>query len=419
MTEQFPLPPTKILERLLVTDGLLMNADRWRIAHEYHRQRQNIHYQSLNQPGIVSGLGVCLISAPSEVPTNYRDRRWIQIQPGIAIDLAGNPIIVPQPETYRIATQTQSETSLTVYLVISYVDPERLRRSATADILHETFRIDEKLSPPGETEVELCRILLPPGKVELENPADVFFPGSNQLDLRYRHQVRSRPQATVRVAQIANSAATERSAANLSYLLQSVSGLYPALNAQQIEPINLEIKDINSQIKACDLLFLAIREAFSLNQEEFIGLKNYLDSGGVLLVDTSNDGDATISSILNLAQQLGHPIQDIKNMKLNHPLRTEPFSFAALPSVNQEQIHLRYGGGIILVVGELSTAWGLDDELLLPRETIRTAQEMGINILHFSWKRRQIMQLLGASDRITASSVDSWINQSAFDELNI
>jgi fatty acid desaturase len=35
----------------------LMNADRWRRAHEYHHERQNIHYQSLNQPGIVCGWG--------------------------------------------------------------------------------------------------------------------------------------------------------------------------------------------------------------------------------------------------------------------------------------------------------------------------------------------------------------------------
>ena len=419
MTEQFPLPPTKILERLLVTDGLLMNADRWRIAHEYHHQRQNIHYQSLNQPGIVSGLGVRLISAPAEVPANYRDRRWVQIQPGIAIDIVGNPIIVPQPETYRIATQAQQEESLTVYLVLSYVDPERLRRKATSDILQETFRIDEKLTPPGETEVELCRILLLPGKVELENPADVFFPGPNQLDLRYRHQVRSRPQATVRVAQIANSAVTERSADNLSSLLQSVSGLSPALNAQQIGPINLEIKDINSQIQACDLLFLATCEAFSLNQLKFAILKNYLDSGGVLLIDTPNNGDSTIASILDLAEQLGTPLQDIKKMKLNHPLRTEPFLFAALPSVNQKQINLGYGGGIILVVGDLSSAWGLDDALLLSRETIRAAQEMGINILHFSWKRRQIMQLLNAGTQIAASSFQIRTDESIFDKFNI
>ncbi|BBD70126.1 hypothetical protein NIES4072_64910 [Nostoc commune NIES-4072] len=400
MTEQFPLPPIKILERLLVTDGLLMNADRWRVAHEYHRHRQNIHYQSLNQPGIVCGLGVHLISAPAEVPANYRDERWLEVQPGIAIDIAGNPIIVPQPETYRIATQAPLDKSLTVYLVISYVDPERLRRPTNPEIIAETFRIDEKLSPPTETEVELCRIFLKQGEVKLavevklKNPVDVFFPEHNQLDLRYRQQVRSRPQATIRVAQIANSAATKRSAENLSYLVKSVSSLYPNLSAQQIEPINLEIKDIDSQIQTCDLLFLATSAEFSLNPIELAVLKNYLDLGGVLLIDTPSNSNITISSVLDLAKQLGTSLQDIKDIKPNHYLRTEPFLFSSLPVVNQEHIQIQYGEGIILVTGDLSSAWGLNDALLLSRETIRTAQEIGINILHFSWKRRQIMQLL-------------------------
>jgi hypothetical protein len=47
-----------------------------------------------------------------------------------------------------------------------------------------------------------------------------------------------------------------------------------------------------------------------------------------------------------------------------------------------------------LIMGELSAAWGLDEELSLPRSDIRTAQELGINILHFAWHRRQLTQLL-------------------------
>ncbi len=37
------------LSRLVVRDGLLLNAERWRQAHQYHRQRQNLHYQSLHR----------------------------------------------------------------------------------------------------------------------------------------------------------------------------------------------------------------------------------------------------------------------------------------------------------------------------------------------------------------------------------
>lgn len=402
MAQPFPLPPIKLLERLLVSDSLLINAERWSIAHEYHRQRQNLHYQSLNQPGIVCGLGVHLIPVPPEIPADYRDRRWVEIQPGIAIDLAGNPIIVPQPETYRIAAQVPASELLIVYLVVSYVDPEKLRRQESS-VVQETFRIDEKLSPPTDTEVELCRVLLQPGTVELKNPTDVFSPGSNQLDLRYRTQARSRPQAVMQVAQVVHQAEHAGNFANLSFLLQSVLGLYPPLLTGAVTQLNLATPELSMLLAAYDLLFLTGGESFSLTPEEFAGLKSYLDTGGVLLVDAPTDGAAMIESILGLAKQLGTPLEDLKRMNRNHPLRTQPFLFAALPTLNRQQIHIAYGGGIVLVVGQLSAAWGLDQELSLPRETIRTAQELGINILHFAWYRRRMMQLLGANAPIPIS----------------
>jgi len=405
MTQPFPLPPIQLFERLQVTDGLLMNADRWRLAHEYHRQRQNVHYQSLNQPGIVCGLGVQVMPAPADVPVGYRDGRWIQVQPGIAIDLAGNPIIVPQAETYRIAAETSATEPVMVYLVVSYVDPEKLRRKETTEILKETFRIDERLSPPGEMEVELCRILLQPGTVQLEVPTDVFFPKLNQLDLRYRTQARSRPEAVVRIAQLTHrDPEYARSFSHLSYLLQSIPGLYPAMaGVSEVSQLNLSDSS-QAAASAYDLLFLTGKESLAFNQQEFEILKSYLETGGVLLVDARPDTPALIESTLALAQQLGSPLEDIKRLNRHHPLRTQPFLFAALPSINQQSVHLGYGGGIILTVGNLSAAWGLDEKLSLSRETIRSAQELGINILHFAWQRRQLTQLLRSESTPTPTT---------------
>jgi hypothetical protein len=55
-------------------------------------------------------------------------------------------------------------------------------------------------------------------------------------------------------------------------------------------------------------------------------------------------------------------------------------------------------------VGDLSSAWGLDPDLSLSRADIRTAQELGINILHFAWKRRSMMQLLGGVGQSATST---------------
>lgn len=466
MTQSFPTPPIKPLQRVQVRDGLLMNADRWRRAHEYHHERQNIHYQSLNQPGIVCGLGVKLIPPPTEVIAQYRDGRWLQIQPGIAIDLVGNPIIVPEPIEFRIASENLTPDPLTVYLVVSYVNPEKLRRKEQREIIQETFRIDEKTSPSGELEVELCRILLEPGAVAspeappLQNPADVFFPESNCLDLRYRTQARSRAQGVVQVALVNPSpTAVLTSLSNLSYLLQSVAALYPALEgASDVEQVTLqpEEKGEKAKLSNYDLLFLNYQQSHLLKERQWDALRQYLEAGGVLLVEATIEGtnikeltavkqelqkaianldvsastadDTELSSIRqeletelesvktnlderirnlsllfkDFAQNLGTSLESITQLNRNHPLRTQPFLFSALPVINEQPIQILIGGGIVFVIGNLSSAWGLDEELSLPRETIRTAQEMGINILHFAWRRRQMMQALQLESRSAA-----------------
>lgn len=397
MTHPFPLPSIKPFERLQAFDGLLINAERWRRVHEYHRQRQNTHYQCLNQPGIVCGLGVREIAAPREVEAQYRDQRWVQIQPGIAIDLVGNFIVVPdKPINFRIATESESDSEpVMVYLVASYIDPDELRFDRQNENVQETFRIDEKSSPPSSSEVELCRILLQPGKAAITKPADVFFPGYNHIDLRYRAQAQARPQAIVRMAQVNhNDPECARSFFNLAYLLQAVEALCPSLRgADEVGQVTLEPTDEVIETDAYDLLYLTGRQTLSLNSREVTALKDYLESGGVLLVDAPLGSTALVESTMALAQQLGFSLEPLEGLRRNHPLRVRPFLFAALPTLNQQPIQLLTGGGIILVVDDLAAAWGLDEGLTLPRSTIRTAQELGINILQYAWRRRRLIGL--------------------------
>ncbi|MFW6358625.1 MAG: DUF4159 domain-containing protein [Chroococcales cyanobacterium] len=449
------LPPTiQPLERLHVTDGLLMNAQRWRLAHEYHRQRQNLAYQSLNEPGIVCGLGVGVIPAPPDVRSQYRDGRWVQVQPGIAIDLYGNIIVVNEPISFHVVSQNFTSAPILIYLTIRYVDPEKLQVQSKSEIIRETFRIDEKSSPPAELELELCRLLLPPtdsssvNPIELRNATNVFFPKASELDLRYRLQAKARPQSVIRVAQVYDESQSDLSE-SLHYLLQSIEALYPAMRG--IPSIDL-VNFFSTTPLDYDLIYWKIHEGLHLTPAQIVSLSEYLNRGGVLLVDVStkgtkleeldnisqqlkeaiarletslqsseeNDEEANTlievkeqleeewlatkanldeemkkltATFSGLAEQLGTPLQDIRNYGKHHPLRNFPFLFSALPLVNQQETRLLLGGGLLLTIGNLSTAWGLDDNYSLPRETIRTAQEMGINILHFAWQRRQLHQL--------------------------
>lgn len=452
MTKYWPPPSIKPFERLHVTDGLLINAQRWQLAHQYHRQYHNAYYQSLHQPGIVCGLGVRITTAPPEVLAKYRDERWVEIQPGIAIDLFGNFIVVPEPVSYRISSEATAEKPLMVYLVVRFRDPDELRTRRTTETVIETFRIDERISPPGEGDVEVCRILLKSGTVQLENPQDVFFPSFNHVDLRYRLQAQARPQAIVQVAMYnqptrlgelmgLSSIPPEENpiGLNLSYLLQSVPSLYPALQGgDEIGQITFESDDLEKLLNY-DLVFLTEQQSQSLKETELEVLRQYLESGGTLLVEASTQGTSleelsniqqelekaiadtakdpdlhqygqelevelegvktdltqNISAISHVIQDfartLGMPLEPLQKLHRHHPLRTQPFLFAALPHINQQTVQLLTGGGIIFVIGNLSAAWGLDEHLSLSRETIRTAQEMGINILHYAWRRRQLI----------------------------
>ena len=391
MTHPFPEPAIAPMQRQQVRDGLLLTAERWQRAHDYQRKRQNLHYQSINQPGIVCGLGVRVIPAPEEVAARYRDNRWVQIQPGIAIDLEGNPIIVPHQINFRIATELKESEPVTVYLVAQYRDPDRLGTSPDLDIVQETFRIDERSRPPERSEVELCRVLLRSSQQELLcTPADIFFPGYGDLDLRYRRQAQARPQGLVQIAQInSDDEDCSRNFFNLTYLLRAVEDIYPSLKgAESVAQVTWD-----EDLHPYELLYLTGYQGLSLNNHQFSKLSSYLKSGGTLLVDAPVESTELIQSVQAIAQHLKTPLKSLQEARRDHPLRIKPFLFSALPMMNETRIELLSSGGIILAIGNIGGSWGLDEELQRSRADIRTAQELGINILHFAWKRKQTINL--------------------------
>jgi hypothetical protein len=390
MTHPFPPPQIQPLERLHPSDGLLINAERWRKAHEYHRQRQNTQYQSLNQPGIVWGLGVRPIPAPQGADAKYRDGRWVQIQPGIAIDINGNLIVVPQPFNYPLDLEVVGSEPLTIYLVVNYIDPDQLREKQQRDIVQERYDFIQRNYKPDPSEIEICRIILAPGQKTITQPADVFSPRLNDINLLYRRQAYARPQALLRMANIQHGDPEySRNFRNLDFLLQSVEALYPPLRGAD------EVYDVplSGNIQEYDLLYYTGKQSLSLNTAEFESLKNYLNLGGTLLIDAPFDAEGLSSSTQALAQQLGTPLKAFTELKKLHPLRIKPFLFGSLPNVGQQFIKLYLGGGIILIEGDLGALWGTDKNPDLPRLIIRTAQELGINILHYAWKRRQMIGL--------------------------
>lgn len=388
MVEQvFSFPDLTPLTRLHVQDSLRINADRWLLAHNYHRQRQNLHYQALWEPGIVYGLGVKVIGAPADVPSQFRDQRWIEIQPGIAIDIEGNPIVVSPEEdrTYRIAAPAPLEGTRMLQVVVRYVDPDNLELDVQSDRVIERFRFDQRIGRQLRAkDIELCRIELAPGETILRNPTNPFEPLPNELDLCYRHRAQLRSQSYLQIGSL--TALGYQKIGQWQTLLNSLStqcSLCGYFNEDAINPVTDE------SLAAHDLIYVTGQRLLQWQADgrtrEWEALRQYLLTDGVLYVEA----DRLEMQLHQLLEQLVET--ELQPLMGKHPIKHHPFRFGQLPNTEEGPIDLLYGGGIILTRSALAAAWDSD---YLPRYVIRSAQEFGVNILDFAWRRRYLRNLL-------------------------
>ena len=449
MSNSRAYPRLEAFERLHISDGLTIDADRWQQAHRYHRQRQNFYYQALHEPGIVDGLGVALLP-------DQPDGRWLQIQPGIAIDIEGNPIVVKQPEAFRIESEAPAGQSLQVHLAVNYVDPDDLRHSPTQSTVVENFRIVEKLQLDPR-DVELCRIQLGPGATQIQTPVNVFSPSANQLDFRGRRQPQSYPQGQVQVGQIVSDRPDDQTSLNgLTDLLRSLAGLYPALRSGSTVQ-TFPAKGLGQpDARDCHLIYVAYDTLLTLANPALQHLQNYLAQGGVLLVgadfaavqllDWLNLGQELQSGLAEasrdfellalmgeqlqtevaanqtavmqrlaeleqrlgaIAPRLGLTLTGSGKLDQDHPLRWQPFTFSQWPQRQGHPIYVKNWSGLVWMVGDLSQCWGRNAQPELPRETLRSAQEWGINLLHFAVQHQRWHQAMQPQDPNLDSRPDS------------
>jgi len=438
----FPYPEIKPFERLQVSDGLMINSERWQLAHAYHQHRQNVQYQSLFLPGIICGLGVAPIAAPDELPAKFRDGRWVQIQPGLAIDLHGNFIVVPKPIDFRIATEAYDRQTVMVYLVLSYVDPAKLRRSTNAnEILVETFRINEKTDPPTVNDIEICRLAIAEGTTEIQKPINVFEPDISQLDMRHRLQAKLRPQNSLRIACFADPTNKHQLVQqSFKFLGQALADLAPDISL--LEPIEKLASDTElaiNKLLAYQLIYLTREQIINLDETTQTSLQQYVAMGGVVLVEASIR-NSKLENLLDIQYELqsantklkkqlisqsveqsdiqeelqseleaiaievnshtndlldsisghipkDHPLMGFSELDRTHPLRSEPFLFSSLAAIADQPIQLLVSGGVIVILGDLSPIWGGQSEQELTRQNIRTCQELGVNILNYAAQR--------------------------------
>ncbi|MEO1388478.1 MAG: hypothetical protein AAFV85_14050 [Cyanobacteria bacterium J06634_6] len=389
------MPELTPLTRLNVTDSLRINADRWSLAHTYHRQRQNIHYQSLYQPGIVYGLGVKVIDPPQSAHEDFRGDStcWVEIQPGLAINGEGNPIVVERQQTrqnriYPISISQPVQADYLIHLVVRYVDPADLAIADAEDRVLERFRIDQRVhfqmrnSPQRPSalqpeDIELCRIALSEGRVQISQPPDPLNPQPNQLDFRYRPcaRLRSQHSVTVGLYDVHNRVKGFQALAN------AVPHVYPAMQVS-VNQIQLESHQSPQQglpdLICCDISVLS-QPSNSQQERTIQQLKSFLETGAGCLLIMCPDND---QKTLTIAEELSRLSRELPQHTVpkEHKLRSQPFLFSAFPRPMGKSVDLYYERGLFVLAGELVKHWSGDN---LTRSHIREVHEWGINLLYY------------------------------------
>ena len=185
--------------------------------------------------------------------------------------------------------------------------------------------------------------------------------------------------------------------------MRSMTVLSPSFQGDAtIQSVNLQPESLNDW----DLLYIPDGNMLrQLTQPELEVIQQYVHQGGGLLVETApEDTEQDLAALKQWMQRLASveyavPLSGWDELAHDHPLRRSPFLFGTLPEIQTKPMQLYACDGVVLIEGRLSSAWGLA-ERQLPRADIRTAQELGMNILHFLWQRRHFMSLL-EGDKLT------------------
>lgn len=389
------------LKRVNPFQGLVIDADTWRDAHNYHRNQQRLHLLAFHQEGIVSGLGV--------TAGNTGDLS-VDIQPGMAIDAEGNAIVVPQTQRYRLQTSKAG----TIHLILQFREvpegPYQPAEGGQPTRILDAYKIEERDKLPGEPHIELARIDFEPAEKAVRDAKNPAKAGRNEIDLSHRQEARpaaappvtdrpapapekpaapapaapARPQETVTIGHaVLGGADAGLHLAGLKNLSASFGHGNLIVNVRE----NISLEKAASQ---CQLVYLTGNGRFELDAGQQAALSGLLQSGGIIMGEgcsaAQGEGEGKGAKEFGLAfNQLAGQLQcKLEMVQRGHPLLSNRHVFAEVPPGTEPGMLLE-GGHMIYSGSDYGCAWqGGRESAPLPRETIRSAFEMGANIITYA-----------------------------------
>ena len=387
------------LKRVNPFQGLVIDADAWRDAHNYHREQMRLHVLAFHEPGIVEGLGL-VANKPADL--------MVTVQPGIGVDPEGNVIVVPQKQQYRLQTQKAGS----VFLVIQFREvpgePYQPPDGGQPTRMLDAYRIQERDKLPTEPYIELGRIEFDPAGGVIRDAKAVSSPARNEIDLRFRKSVGpaiverpieepSRP-AVERVGREPHVLAVGHAVLGDAPTEMHVSGLRNLLGELSRDGGSVASLEHNvpldKDLTCYSFLYLTGNSRFDLDSAQQAGLVAFLQSGGGILGEAcsappeagQSRGAKDFGFAFNqLAGQLKRKLEIVKR---GHPVLSSMHVFSDVPQGAQNGMLLE-GGRMMYSASDYGCAWhGGHDNQPLPRDVIRGAFEIGANIAAYARTRR-------------------------------
>jgi hypothetical protein len=388
------------LKRVNPFQGLVIDSDTWRDAHEYHRDQQRLHTLAFHNVGIVSGLKV-VANKPADLS--------VSIQPGMAVDPEGNVIIIPETQHYRIQTHEKR----TIYLIIQFrevpMEPYQPPEGGQPTRILEAYRIQEREKLPNEPHLELCRIDFDPADEAIRDAGNSSKPGKNEIDLRSRQETTQIPVPPVEKPSVQEKAPTPAKEAVTTPVENITIGhAVPAEAGRDLHVAGIQnlVREINRQgdyaaslvenisldqkINQYSVIFLTGDSGFELTDKQQAALSDFLQSGGVVFGEGCSEGQQEASS--KGSKEFGLAFNQLASLlkckleivKRGHPLLSAQHVFAEVPQ-GVEPAMLLEGGNMIYSGSDYGCAWqgGHQDEPL-SREIIRGSFEIGTNIITYA-----------------------------------
>jgi hypothetical protein len=394
------------LKKVNPFQGLVIDADAWRDAHNYHANHMRVHLLAFHHIGIVEGL---------EVTANAVPDLSVNVQPGIAVDPEGNVIIVGQKQRYKLQTQKGGP----VYLVIQFREvagePYQPPNGGQPTRMLDAYRIQERDKLPSEPYLELARLDFDPAKGAITDAKAPARPGKNEIDLRNRivkpaapaaaatpvferqpapQPTRPEPARIVEVPRAVETVLVGHAVPGGTTADGHAPGLQNLLRyAGQKSGLQYNLEDniaLDQDLARYTMIFISGSSRFELPANQQAALGKYLQDGGTVF----GEGCTGIQEGANpkasrdfglaynqLAGQLKHRLESVKR---GHSLLSAFHYFPEVPP-GVENGMLMEGGHMIYSGSDYACAWqGGHPDKPLSREIIRAAFEMGENLLAYA-----------------------------------